>query len=250
MRILIVEDDSAVGEALRSALPCTDYAVDLATNGQIADMVLQDAVFDLLILDLSLPRLDGFEVLRRLRARGSTVPVLVLSACDSEDAKVRSLDLGADDYLVKPFGLRELRARVRALLRRGPCGVPVRISHAGLSFDTVSRSIYFNDRLLPFSARETGILEVLLRNGGRPVSKEHLLDRLYNFDQEASFNTIEVSIHRLRKKLEGTATTIRTLHGCGYALECQPADAGAASQAFSEKMPKMPDVSGARTLLS
>lgn len=221
MRILIVEDDASVGDALRSALSGADYAVDLATNGQIADMVLQDAVFDLLILDLSLPKLDGFEVLRRLRARGSALPVLVLSARESEDAKVRCLDLGADDYLVKPYGLAELRARIRALLRRGPCGVPMRITHAGLSFDTVSRSVYHNDRLVPFSARETGILEMLLRNGGRPVSKEHLLDRLYNFDQDASYNTIEVSIHRLRKKLEDTATTIRTLHGCGYVLESQ-----------------------------
>jgi len=220
LRILITEDDAALAEALQFSLAQSGYAVDWVANGAAADDVLKDDVFGLLILDLGLPRLDGFEVLRRLRRRNASLPVLILSGREKPEEKVLGLDLGADDYLVKPFSLNELQARVRALLRRGQQGgVTPMILYGGLGFDTVARSASINGRALPLSAHETGVLEVLLHRFGRVVSKEKLVEQLYSYDKEVSHNAIEVYVHRLRKKISGAGITVRTLYGQGYLLD-------------------------------
>ncbi len=220
MRILITEDDAALAEALQFSLAQSGYAVDWVANGAAADDVLKDNVFGLLILDLGLPKLDGFEVLRRLRRRNSSLPVLILSGREKPEEKVQGLDLGADDYLVKPFSLNELQARVRALLRRGQQGgVSPVILYGGLGFDTVARSASINGKTLPLSTHETGVLEVLLHRFGRVVSKERLVEQLYSYDKEVSQNAIEVYVHRLRKKIAGSGVTVRTLYGQGYLLD-------------------------------
>lgn len=219
MRILITEDDTALAEALQFSLRQAGYAVDWVSNGAAADEALKGGVFGLLILDLGLPKLDGFEVLRRLRRRNATLPVLILSGREKPEEKVLGLDLGADDYLVKPFSLSELQARVRALLRRGQGGAAPVLSYGRLTYDTVGRTASVNGRPLPLSVHETGVLEILLHRFGRVVSKEHLLEQLYSYDREVSHNAIEVYVHRLRKKLAGSGITVRTLYGRGYLLD-------------------------------
>jgi two-component system OmpR family response regulator len=220
MRVLITEDDTALAEALRFSLTQAGYAVDWVPNGAAADEALKGDVFGLLILDLGLPKLDGFEVLRRLRRRNSSVPVLILSGREKPEEKVMGLDLGADDYLVKPFSLNELQARVRALLRRGQHGgnTPT-ILYGGLEFDSVGRAASVNGKTLPLSTHETGVLEVLIRRFGRVVSKEQLVEQIYSYDKEVSHNAIEVYVHRLRKKIAGSGVTVRTLYAQGYLLD-------------------------------
>lgn len=220
MRILITEDDAALAEALQFSLGQSGYAVDWVSNGVAADEALKDDVFGLVILDLGLPRLDGFEVLKRLRRRNPSMPVLILSGREKPEEKVLGLDLGADDYLVKPFSLSELQARVRALLRRGQqAGAAPMIQYGGLGFDTVTRSASVNGRTLALSLHEAGVLEVLLHKFGRVVSKEQLVEQLYSYDREVSHNAIEVYVHRLRKKIDGAGVTVRTLYGQGYLLD-------------------------------
>ena len=219
MRILITEDDAALAEALQFSLAQSGYAVDWVANGAAADDVLKDDVFGLLILDLGLPKLDGFEVLRRLRRRNASLPVLILSGRENPEEKVLGLDLGADDYLVKPFSLSELQARVRALLRRWQGAAGPVISYGDLNFDTVGRNATVAGRALPLSAHELGVLEILIHRYGRVVSKEQILEQLYNYDKDGSDNAIEVYVHRLRRKLEGSGLAVRTLYGRGYMLE-------------------------------
>jgi two-component system OmpR family response regulator len=219
MRILITEDDSTLAEALQFSLTQAGYAVDWVSNGSAADEALKDDVFGLLILDLGLPKLDGFEVLRRLRRRNATVPVLILSGREKPEEKVLGLDLGADDYLVKPFSLNELQARVRALLRRSQGGVAPVLAYAGLTFDTVERSAAVDGKPLSLSMHETGVLELLIQRFGRVVGKEQLVESLYSYDREVSHNAIEVYVHRLRKKIGGAGVTVRTLYGRGYMLD-------------------------------
>lgn len=219
MRILITEDDEALAEALRFALTQAGYAVDRVTNGAAADEALKGDVFGLLVLDLGLPKLDGFEVLRRLRRRNTTLPVLILSGREQPEEKVAGLDLGADDYLVKPFSLNELLARVRALLRRGHRVAPPVVTYGTLSFDTVGRTAAVDGRSVSLSLHETGVLEVLLHRFGRVVSKEQLVEQLYTYDKEVSQNAIEVYVHRLRKKITGTGISVRTLYGRGYLID-------------------------------
>ena len=220
MRILITEDDSALAEALQFSLTQSGYAVDWVANGVAADEALKDDVFGLVILDLGLPKLDGFEVLRRLRRRNPLLPVLILSGREKPEEKVMGLDLGADDYLVKPFSLNELQARVRALLRRGrQGGVAPMIVYGGLAFDTVARAASINGRALSLSMHEIGVLEVLVHRFGRVVRKEQLVEQLYSYDKGVSHNAIEVYIHRLRKKIAGAGVTVRTHYGQGYALD-------------------------------
>ncbi len=220
MRILITEDDAPLAEALQFSLVQSGYAVDWVANGAVADEALKGDVFGLLILDLGLPKLDGFEVLRRLRRRNTTLPVLILSGREKPEEKVLGLDLGADDYLAKPFSLNELQARVRALLRRGQQGgAAPTIFFGGLGFDTVTRSASIQGRTLPLSAHEAGVLEVLLRRFGRVVSKEQILEQLYSYDKGVSHNAIEVYVHRLRRKITGGGVTVRTQYGQGYILD-------------------------------
>ena len=222
MKILIVEDDPVLADGLTRSLRHAEYAVDGANNGQEADHVLTAQTYDLVILDLGLPGVDGFEVLRRLRRRGSAVPVLVLTARDALQDRVKGLDLGADDYMIKPFDLPELEARARALIRRGQSGGGSLLTHGSLVLDTAGRRATLAGEPLDLSARELGVLEVLMMRSGRVVNKEQLAEQLYGWDEEVGPNAIEVYVHRLRKKLEPAGVGIRTIRGLGYLLEKEP----------------------------
>ena len=218
MRILVAEDDANLADGLRHSLRQAGYAVDCVKNGMEADNAVAGSEFDLLILDLGLPRMNGLEVLRRLRARQSCLPVLILTALDGVNDRVRGLDLGADDYLAKPFVLAELEARVRALVRRGQYGSPV-LTHGALSYDTVGNIVHIEGESVDLSARELALLKILLQRPGCMVSKEHLVNHVCEWGEEVSINAIEVYIHRLRKKLERGGVKIVTVRGLGYRLE-------------------------------
>ena len=219
MRLLIAEDDQVLADGLLRSLRSAGYAVDHVSHGLEADAALDAHEFDLLILDLGLPRLHGLQVLRRLRERGSKVPVLILTAADSVEQRVQGLDFGADDYMAKPFSLQELEARVRALTRRGLGTASNVIRHGPLSFDATGRVAYIDDQLIELSAREIGLLEVLLQRAGRLVSKDQLVERLCEWGDEVSNNAIEVYVHRLRKKIEHDSLRIATVRGLGYCLQ-------------------------------
>ena len=219
MRILIAEDDQVLADGLLRSLRNAGYAVDQVGSGTEADAAL--AVARIRPADPR-PRpaaLHGLEVLRKLRARGSTVPVLILTAADSVEQRVKGLDLGADDYMAKPFSLQELEARVRALTRRGLGTASSVIKHGPLTFDATGRVAYINDQMIELSAREISLLEVLLQRAGRLVSKDQLVERLCEWGEEVSNNAIEVYIHRLRKKIEQGPVRIATVRGLGYCLE-------------------------------
>lgn len=219
MRILIVEDDPVLADGLTRSLRSGEYAVDCVTDGVAADHALSSQTYDLAIIDLGLPRIDGFEVIRRLRRRSATPPVLVLTARDVLQDRVRGLDLGADDYMTKPFELPELEARVRALIRRGTAGGNAMILNGKLHLDTTGRRVTVDDQPLDLSARELGVLEVLMMRSGRVVSKDQLAEKLYGWDEDVGTNAIEVCVHRLRKKIEPSGVTIRTIRGLGYLME-------------------------------
>ena len=218
MRLLIAEDDPIIADGLCRSLRSSGYAVDRVANGVDADTALLANNYDLLILDLGLPKLSGLEVLKRLRARNNQLPVLILTALDGTNDRVKGLDLGADDYMAKPFELAELEARVRALTRRSSGTAPV-VQCGALVYDQVSRTAELCGQLLDLSARELGLLEVLLSRAGRLVSKDQLVDHLCGWGEEVSHNAIEVYVHRLRKKLEPGGVRIATVRGLGYCLE-------------------------------
>jgi len=222
MRVLIAEDDQVLADGLLRSLRATGYAADHVANGSEADAALAAHEFDLVILDLGLPKLHGLDVLRRLRARGSKVPVLILTAADGVEQRVTGLDAGADDYMAKPFSLQELEARVRALMRRGLGAATALVKHGPLAFDATGRVCYINDQMIELSAREISLLEVLLQRAGRLVSKDQLVERLCEWGEEVSNNAIEVYIHRLRKKIEHGPIRIATVRGLGYCLEKIP----------------------------
>lgn len=219
MRIFIVEDDLVLADGLKNSLIQSGYAVDLVNNGSDADSILIYQQFDLILLDLGLPKLGGFEILKRLRARNSQTPVLILTANDNVDDRVKGLDLGADDYLAKPFELAELEARVRALIRRGQTGGSAVISVGKLQLDTTNRSATYDNANLNLSARELAVLEILMLKAGKVVNKEQMLEKLCNFDDDISDNALEVCLHRLRKKLSHCNNHIRTVRGLGYLLD-------------------------------
>ncbi|GHC97483.1 DNA-binding response regulator [Pseudorhodoferax aquiterrae] len=220
MRILIAEDDQVLADGLLRALRSSGAAVDHVASGTEADAALRtSSQFDLLILDLGLPRMHGLEVLRALRGRGSALPVLILTAADSVEERVKGLDYGADDYMAKPFSLQELEARVRALTRRGTGATSSSIRHGPLEYDQAGRVATIDGRMVELSARELGLLEVLLQRAGRLVSKDQLVERLCEWGEEVSTNAIEVYIHRLRKKIEKGPIRIATVRGLGYCLE-------------------------------
>jgi two-component system OmpR family response regulator len=223
MRILVAEDDAVLADGLARSLRQSGFAVDWVRNGVEAESALAVDAFDLLILDIGLPRKSGFDVLRHLRARDSRVPVLILTGRDGVTDRVRGLDAGADDYLAKPFDLTELEARVRALTRRGMAGSPTLLRHGSLTYDQVGRVARLNDQPLQLSAREMNLLEVFMQRAGRMVSKEQLVSHLCEWSEEVSPNAIEVYVHRLRKKLEPGGVRIVTVRGLGYSLEKLPA---------------------------
>jgi two-component system OmpR family response regulator len=219
MRILIVEDDPTLADGLLRSLEQAGYAVDCAINGEQANTMLQETVYDLAILDLGLPKLDGIEVLKRLRGRGGRTPVLILTARDAVESRVEGLDAGADDYLTKPFNLVELEARIRALIRRGQLGSNASLNCGKLTLDVAARRAFCELEPITLSARELGVLEVLMLRQSKVVNKEQIMEALCNWDEDIGDNAIEVYIHRLRKKIEASGARIRTIRGLGYLLE-------------------------------
>ena len=219
MRILLVEDDVMLAEAITRALTQSAHAVDNARTGEEADHALAISNYDLVVLDVGLPQIDGFEVLRRLRARRSTVPVLMLTVNDALEDLVTGLDLGADDYLTKPFRLSELEARVRALIRRAHASASSDLSHGRLRLDMAGRRLYLDGQPMELSARELAVIELLLLREGKVVTKQQIVDHLYGWEDASSSNAVEVFVHRLRKKLEGSGVTIATVRGMGYLVE-------------------------------
>lgn len=218
MRILLVEDTVDVAEAIASHLGRAGHAVDLAaTAGTARDSVaVQD--YDLIVLDINLPDGSGFDILRELRNRRSATPVLVLTARLAVEDRVSALDVGADDYLVKPFDLRELEARARALMRRSRGAATGGISVGGLRLDPAALTATANGAELTLTRREFRLLEVLLANAGRVLSKEEIHAKLFGFDEEAGMNAVELYIGRVRRKTAGAGVAIRTLRGLGYQL--------------------------------
>ncbi len=223
MHILVAEDHPSVAEAVVRSLRKSGYAVDQVQDGEEAEAALEANNFDLLILDIGLPKRSGLEVLKRLRLRKSAMPVLILTALDSVKDLVAGLDAGADDYLAKPFEFEVLEARVRALMRRGMAGGSTLIRHGPLTYDETGRVASLNGEPIELSARELGLLEILLRRAGRLVSKDQLVSHLCEWGEEVSGNAIEVYVHRLRRKLEPDGVRIITVRGLGYRLENQDA---------------------------
>jgi DNA-binding response OmpR family regulator len=220
MRILLAEDDEVLSDGISKALSQFGFAIDKVKSGLDADLALTATSFDLAILDLGLPVMDGLEVLKRLRARGNRLPVLILTARAGLEDRVIGLDFGADDYITKPFALPELEARVRALIRRSSSYSSEReIAYGPLRFDVEGRIVSINDQSVDFSARELAVLELLLQRPGRVVSKEQLMEHMYGWDNDVSPNAIEVYIHRIRKRIEPFGMGIRTVRGLGYLLE-------------------------------
>lgn len=219
MRILIVEDDSALASGVSQMLRAAGHAVDAMASGEHALLALQQEKCDLVILDVGLPGIDGFEVLRRMRAGGQRMPVLLLTARDQIEERVHGLDLGADDYMPKPFAMQELIARVRALLRRAQAQTGPKIVHGPLTLDLVARRASLRGEPLEFAAREWAVLEVLLARVERIVSKDAIIQAVSSWGEELSPNAIEVYVSRLRAKLEPAGVCIRTVRGFGYMLE-------------------------------
>lgn len=217
MRLLVVEDDPALGEGICNGLRQESYTIDWLQDGVSALHALQQETFDLVVLDLGLPRLDGIEVLRRLRAGGDAVPVLILTARDATDDRIAGLDAGADDYLVKPFDLNELKARLRALLRRSAGRAKVLIEHAGVTLDPATRQVSYQGHPVVLTPKEYRLLHELLSQPGKVFTRERLTQLLYGWDEEPESNTLEVNIYHLRKKLFNDL--IRTVRGIGYLVE-------------------------------
>ena len=216
MRILLVEDDSLLGDGVRAGLKLADYAVDWVRDGESGRLALLDQAYDACVLDLGLPRRDGLSLLKELRARGNATPVLILTARDTSADKVAGLDAGADDYLVKPFDLAELQARLRALIRRAKGTAAPTLSHAGVVLDPAGRCASQDGKPVLLSAREFALLYDLLRHKGRIRARSELEESLYAWGEEAESNTVEVYIHHLRKKFG--ADFIRTVRGLGYVV--------------------------------
>jgi two-component system OmpR family response regulator len=222
LHILLVEDDAVLADGLLRALNAQAMTVQLVRDGIAADTALQRTesipTFDVAVLDIGLPGIDGFEVVRRLRARGGAMPVLLLTARDAVEDRVRGLETGADDYLVKPFATAELIARIRALARRHAPPSSV-LALGRLSLDSATRRARIGDRAVELSVREWGVLEYLLQHAGRVVSKQQILDAILPWGDDVTLNAVEVYVSRLRLKLEGADVAIRTIRGFGYLLE-------------------------------
>ncbi len=217
MRLLLVEDDRSLGAGILSGLRHSGYAVDWVHDGETAESALQSEKYDLMILDLGLPRRSGLEVLDRLRKRADDLPVLILTAADSIGSRIDGLDRGADDYMVKPFDLDELNARIRALSRRhGGRRNPV-IAHGDIEVNPAAHTVTKQGKVVDIAPREFAILQTLLENAGRVMSRSRLEETLYSWKEEIESNAVEVHVHHLRKKLG--AELIRTIRGVGYIVD-------------------------------
>ena len=216
MKILLVEDDRLLGDGIRAGLQQAGFAVDWAQDGRAAELALSGEAYDAVVLDLGLPRLSGMEVLARTRAVRNPVPVLILTARDTVPDRIAGLDAGADDYLVKPFDLGELQARLRALIRRGQRQAEPLLAHGALRLDPAGRSVSWEGKPVELSAREYAVLHALLLNAGRVLSKTQLEEKLYGWGEEIESNAVEVFVHHLRRKL--APELIRTIRGVGYVM--------------------------------
>lgn len=219
MRILIVEDDSLVAQGLKQGLMQLGYTVDVASSAEEAEVCVQGEVFDIALVDLSLPRADGLQFIGQLRARGNHLPTLILTASDSMEDTVKGLDAGADDYMTKPYRLPEVAARIRALIRRSHALADACLRHDGICLDTRTRTATLNDAALDLTNREWAILEMLLMASPAVVSKDKLAQRLAGWDKDITPNAIEVHISRLRQKLSADSIPIRTVRGIGYRID-------------------------------
>ena len=218
MRILVVEDNIELAQWLGRTLRKEQYTVDCIDNGLDADFALKSETYNLVILDLALPRLDGKEVLRRLRARQDSTPVLVLTANNTVQSRVSELDHGADDYMAKPFDIEELEARIRMLLRRSSGQTNPVIGCGDLTYNTNSREFQIAQKPLALTPRERAVLEMLMRQAGASITKHSLAQSLFSLNEDTSTDAIEIYVHRLRKKLEHSSAQIMTLRGLGYLL--------------------------------
>jgi len=224
MHVLLVEDDAVLADGLHRVLSGHGMAVDVLRSGSDADALLQRAEaaeVAVIVLDIGLPGIDGFEVVRRLRARGSTTPVLLLTARDAIEDRVRGLELGADDYLVKPFATPELVARLKALVRRNT-PKPAVLALGDLTLDSYTKRARIRDRVIDLSVREWAVLEYLLQHGARVVSKQQIIDAILPFGDDLTLNAVEVYISRVRLKTADAGIAIRTIRGFGYMLEQTP----------------------------
>ena len=219
MRILVVEDNASLGESLTQSLKAMDHSADLVADGKIASSVLKTEQFDLVTLDLNLPGKDGLEILRDFRKINQETPVLILTMRDSLDERVKGLDMGADDYMTKPFEIVEFEARVRCLLRRKEGLLSNTIEFGPLKFNTADRTVELDTESVNLTRRERSLLEILLSRAGRVVPKENILEQLCSFDDDMGASAIETYVHRLRKKIRHPQMTIRTIRGLGYMLE-------------------------------
>jgi two-component system OmpR family response regulator/two-component system response regulator QseB len=220
MRILVVEDDPLLADGLQAGLRQAGFDVDLAQDGVAADLALGTHDYAAVVLDLGLPRLGGLEVLKRLRAGASAVPVLILTARDRVEDRIKGLDSGADDYVVKPVDLGELAARLRALIRRSKGEAAPVLQNGALHLDPAARQVTFGGKRIELQAREFAMLQELMLNAGRVLSREQLVERLYAWGEEIESNAIEVHVHHLRRKL--APEVIRTVRGVGYLMPRQP----------------------------
>ncbi|MCX7058522.1 MAG: response regulator [Proteobacteria bacterium] len=216
MRILLVEDDATLGEGLQTGLRRAGFAVEWLQDGQTADAALHTESFAALVLDLGLPRLSGLDLLHRLRSRGDSTPTLLLTARDHVDDRIRGLDGGADDYVVKPVAIGELAARIRALVRRSQGVAGAQLAAAGITLDPASRLVRAHGEPVELSPREFAVLQELLLHAGRVLTRQQLESRLYEWDQSLESNAIEVHVHHLRRKLG--ASVITTVRGVGYLI--------------------------------
>ncbi len=216
MRLLLVEDDSMIGAAAQQGLRSEGHTVDWVRDGREAELAVGNGVYDLVLLDLGLPRRDGLSILRGLRAKGEDVPVLIVTARDAVSDRIAGLDAGADDYLVKPFDLDELSARVRAVLRRRSGRADSVMKRGNLELDTATRRVTWKGREVPLSAREYALLEALADRPGAFLTRAQLEERLYGWDEEIASNAVEVHIHALRRKLD--PGVIRNVRGMGYTI--------------------------------
>jgi DNA-binding response OmpR family regulator len=216
MRILVVEDDELLGDGLKVGLRQVGWTADWVRDGETAQNVLCSNTFDVVVLDLGLPRKPGIEIVRWLRDRGNHVPVLILTATDAVSQRVKALDAGADDYMIKPFDLDELCARVRALQRRSAGSTSPLLRHGCIEIDTCTRSVTCDGRDVVLSPKEFAILQSLVENAGKVVPRERLMSSIYGLDDEVGSNVLEVHVHNLRKKL--AEATLKAVRGFGYRL--------------------------------